>query len=195
MNAIVRIIDGWRLVRSAFLKMGGAVSARQQSMNTYALVSWVSLVFALVPLATLGQPTREVLIVVVQYEETERPVFTSQQWAESLNDRLNTFYQAATQGRAPMFEFVPVPSVLELDFTYESTEDGGLGDTTDKRLYDDPGVMEREGRLALIHARQQVPERFTGPVILYAIVNRDKRGRASGQRPYLTLDDVGGGDS
>ena len=140
----------------------------------------------------IAQEPQEVLLVVCQYAGTEDPEFLPQQWADELNDRVNLFYQRATQG-AVEFSFVPVPQILELEHTYESTEEGGLGETSSERLVDDPGTIDREGRLALIHARDAFPEKFSEAVWLYAIVNRNKRGRATQMRPFHTLDAPGGG--
>ncbi len=153
---------------------------------------WVLGCFLAANTMALAQETREVLVVVVQFADTETPVFSSEDWADELNTRLNDHFQSATQRMAPRFEFVAVPPVLELDYTYGSTVSTGIGDTPEQMVVDDPGMIEREGRAALIHARQVFPQRFEEPVTLMAILNRDKRGRASRDRTFFTFGDEGG---
>ena len=130
-----------------------------------------------------AQQKQEVLVVVCQYLGTNEPVLSSQQWANQLNERLNAYYRSATQGMVE-FDFVPVPEVLEFDFTYESTDGTGYGETPEERLYDDPFTIPREGRLAVIHARESFPDKFSDTVWVVTVVNRHRRGRAVQPTPF-----------
>ena len=59
-------------------------------------------------------------------------------------------------------------------------------------LVDDPGVIDREGVRALEYAREMVPEYFTEPVYLLAVLNRSKEGRARKLFDFPLLSDLQG---
>ena len=128
-------------------------------------------------LAHPAQVHIKILVVVCEYADTETPELKSRQWADELNLGVNTLYATATHQQAPEFEFIPVPGVLRLDVDYSPGLSMGEDVST---LVDDPGVIDREGVLALEYAREMVPEYFAQPVYLLAVVNRHKEGRARG---------------
>jgi|GEM_PF-909561 len=145
------------------------------------------LVGALSALAHPAQVHIKILVVVCQYADTETPELKSRQWADELNLGINTLYATATHQQAPEFEFVPVPGVLSLNIDYSPSVSMGEDVST---LVDDPGVIDREGVLALKYAREMVPEYFAQPVYLLAVVNRHKEGRARGLFEFPLVSEI-----
>lgn len=159
-----------------------------QSLANVLLVCFLTLMRASL-LAHPAQVHVKVLVVVCEYEDTETPELKSRQWADELNLGINTLYATATHQQAPEFEFIPVPGVLSLDIGYSPGVWMGKDMSV---LVDDPGVIDREGVRALEYAREMVPEYFTEPVYLLAVLNRSKEGRARKLFDFPLLSDLQG---
>lgn len=125
----------------------------------------------------LQQP---VLIIMGQYQDTEPPVFTAAQWADTLNQELSPYFESASGGN-DSFIFVPVSGVCEFDYTYEDTAPGGSasdmpsGGLGSWGQVDDPQVRVREISNALSFAIERDPEIFNQNCRVLVVINRTKR--------------------
>lgn len=125
----------------------------------------------------INQP---VLVVLAKYLETEDPILDAEVYADAMNLKVKDFYNEASRGLTS-FDFQPYEDVIELPYTYESTEPF----SESYSIFDDPEVIDREVRDVIGMIYSEDPEVFDSIERVYVIVNRVKRARA--RRPFNFL--------